>query len=424
MVATYPPKALLLSTNEAKRLEMLADQLVAETLSASETFVAEKRMVDPTRWKAVKAKNNLYSYRVRRGRSYSDDITAASASPHMPMLYPTNGKDGLSEAYPRMNLSEDSLENGLTDVLSSRGGSEHNVMENCRPARVPMVFCTGIVPGTIEDAALGFFADTEERSRMRNSNNKDAVVDDMRILARIHGPTKNDPFRFLGVKWCAHSTPGAAGCFIKSRDYLIIESTGMALDSDGNRFTYMLNHSIELNQVPDFRKIGHVRINFSICFILKPHEDGEIDVFCQGFVDTGGKIPKSLSTYMFCDGLMIVPQFVEDGYAKKLTWLLRTQHFGGSGHQPFSQKSSHCPCCNDKLQTGLAKLIEGNTTCCICRRTVCTKCSVTKTLPIDVGGPGQLTKKAMDFCLNCYLKAKEMPAWRVAIEMISVTEQE
>ncbi|RLM95720.1 hypothetical protein BBO99_00006085 [Phytophthora kernoviae] len=242
----------------------------------------------------------------------------------MPMLYPTDDKNMQNEMYPRMTLSDDSSENG---IMSSTGVSGRNVMEKYRPAQVPMVFCTGVVPGTIEDAALGFFADTEERSRMRNSNNKDAVVDDMRILARIQGPTKDDPFRFLGVKWCAHSTSGAAGCFIKSRDYLIIESTGMALDLDGNRFTYMLNHSIELDEVPDFRKNGHVRIAFSICYVLRPHGVGEIDIFCQGFVDIGGKIPKRLSTYMFCDGLMIVPQFVEDAYAKKLTWLLRTQHF-------------------------------------------------------------------------------------------------
>ncbi|RLN56241.1 hypothetical protein BBJ29_002586 [Phytophthora kernoviae] len=288
----------------------------------------------------------------------------------MPMLYPTDDKNMQNETYPRMTLSDDSSENG---IMSSTGVSGRNVMEKYRPAQVPMVFCTGVVPGTIEDAALGFFADTEERSRMRNSNNKDAMVDDMRILARIQGPTKDDPFRFLGVKWCAHSTSGAAGCFIKSRDYLIIESTGMALDLDGNRFTYMLNHSIELDEVPDFRKNGHVRIAFSICYVLRPHDVGEIDIFCQGFVDIGGKIPKRLSTYMFCDGLMIVPQFVEDAYAKKLTWLLRTQHFGGSGLHPFSQTSPTCPCCKDKLQTGFAKLTERNTTCCICRRTVCQK---------------------------------------------------
>ncbi|RLN61434.1 hypothetical protein BBP00_00005434 [Phytophthora kernoviae] len=35
---------------------------------------------------------------------------------------------------------------------------------------------------------------------MRNSNTKDMVVDDVRILAQIHGPTEDDPFRFLGIK--------------------------------------------------------------------------------------------------------------------------------------------------------------------------------------------------------------------------------
>ncbi|GMF16657.1 unnamed protein product [Phytophthora lilii] len=124
----------------------------------------------------------------------------------MPSFYPAaldkKTEYALSETYPSVTFLEADSEDELQDELSYVDVLEQNVLEKARPERVPMVFCTGIVPGTVEDAALGFLADTEERSRIRNAGNKDVVVDDMRILARIQGPTRDDPFRF-GVKWCS-----------------------------------------------------------------------------------------------------------------------------------------------------------------------------------------------------------------------------
>ncbi|KAF4318908.1 hypothetical protein BBO99_00006086 [Phytophthora kernoviae] len=298
-----------------------------------------------------------------------------------------------------------------------------NELEKSIPADVPMVFCTGIVPGTIEDAALGFFADTEARSRMRNSNTKDMVVDDVRILAQIHGPTEDDPFRFLGIKWCAHSTAGAAGHFIKSRDYVIIESTGMALDARGNRFCYMLNHSIELHEVPDFREFGHVRMTFSACHIMRPcNTVGQIEIFSRGFMDTRGIIAERLCTYMYCDGLMSVPLAIEEAYAKKLTWLLHAQQSNDSwGLCPPLDMSDSCRCCKSKLLTGFAKLLESNWMCFLCKHTICRKCTVKKELTLDANGP---TKQVVEFCVSCYLEGKNLSAWQVGIAMLSASRIE
>ncbi|KAG2775576.1 hypothetical protein PC116_g31850, partial [Phytophthora cactorum] len=152
-----------------------------------------------------------------------------------------------------------------------------------------------ILGRSVEDAALGFLADTEARTKTRTSKCTDANVDDAKILARIEGPSFDDPFRFLGVKWLTLSTPGAAKYFIKSRDYLILESSGMALDSDGERFCYLLSHSIALDEVPEFESFGFARQTFSACHIIRPSDtEREVKVFSRGFTDSVGKLTERL----------------------------------------------------------------------------------------------------------------------------------
>ncbi|KAG7394902.1 hypothetical protein PHYBOEH_004494 [Phytophthora boehmeriae] len=427
----YPPRPFRLNVGGANALEMLADQLVAETLVASDDFIARGRLVDKAQWKAVKHRNNMAAYRARkrsssifrRDRIASDMTEAVAASPQLPKFLTTNDRNAMA-GFPSMTfLDDDGSDDELLDEASYVSSSQQNELEKAIPSGVPMVFCTGIVPGTIEDAALGFFADTEARSRVRNSSTKEVVVDDVRILARIHGPTEDDPFRFLGIKWCAHSTAGAAGHFIKSRDYLVIESTGIALDARGNRFCYMLNHSIEQQEVPDFKKFGHVRMTFSACHIMRPCDTaGQIEIFSRGFMDTNGIIAERMCTYMYCDGLMSVPLTVEDAYAKKLTWLLHAQQNNDSGRLcPPLDISDSCRCCKNKLLTGFAKLLESNAMCYLCRHSICRKCTVKKEVSLDVSGPGQLAKRTMDFCVSCYLEGKNLSAWQVGIALLSAS---
>ncbi|RAW20850.1 hypothetical protein PC110_g22707, partial [Phytophthora cactorum] len=290
----YPPKPCVLSAAAANSLELLADQLVAETLSASDEFISRGCVVDKVQWKTLKKKDNITAYRSRswrtsksRPRISSADTDALAKSPEKPEFYPItekNIKSALSSSYLGVSATCPEASDFKTrslDVL------EQKVMEKSRSDHVLMVFCTGSVPGSVEDAALGFLADTEARTKTRTSKCTDANVDDAKILARIEGPSFDDPFRFLGVKWLTLSTPGAAKYFIKSRDYLILESSGMALDSDGERFCYLLSHSIALDEVPEFESFGFARQTFSACHIIRPSDtEREVKVFSRGFTDS------------------------------------------------------------------------------------------------------------------------------------------
>ncbi|KAG6958228.1 hypothetical protein JG687_00009520 [Phytophthora cactorum] len=348
----YPPTPLQLSPEDERTIEMIADRLVAETLHASEDFAVHRHVADPSSWKRIKEKGNIVAYQdisnlrsTKRERVWSEDTVVVAASPQNPTFYPSNRsledemfREGFHNIDDYDSGDESSLHHDDFTKFGAKPGAEISVLEKFRPANVPTVFSHGIFPGTVEDMAFAFLADTDERSRTRFNTNKDVVVEDMRILAQIHGPTKEDPFRFLGVKWCYSMPSRTVSLVVKPRDYLIIEATGMALDSNGERFTYLLNHSIELDQVPAFRDFGLVRTVFSACHIMKPYQNGEaVDAYARGFL-----------------------------------------HIGGS----FS-------------------------------------CTVRKMLPVQGARGRHMKKKEREFCLDCYLKAKRLPAWHVAVATLA-----
>ncbi|TDH66486.1 hypothetical protein CCR75_008160 [Bremia lactucae] len=307
----YPPPPLTVSSADALVFENLADQLVAETLRTHDAFVSCNRFVDVTQWKIVRERHNMTAYRTRkhdstrrfhRSRGSSDVTEAVATSPQRPSFYSdiddhtTNADFSITDPSVNFYQAKEHEEEEEDEVF------EPNVLEQTKPGRIPMVFCTGIVPGTVEDAALGFFADTEERSR-------------------------------------------------------------------------------------------------------------------RGFMDTRGYIAERLCTYIYCDKLTTIPQTVAEANTKKLAWLLSVQTRAREV-KPFIvalNASDACPCCHQKLSKGLVKLLEGHCRCQLCGKSMCRKCSVKKALPIITGSLKQVTLMTMDFCLNCYLEALNLPAWRVAM---------
>jgi hypothetical protein len=434
--AKNPPTRLTLTADAAGALERLADHLVAETLRASDDFIDRGRAVDKAQWKTIKKKDTMTAYRsracnsakARRGRTVSESTEPVAECPQMPEFYPTIDKElktALEDTY--LSVSDTSPEEwaspeefSLEDVL------EQKIMEKSRPEHASMVLSTGSIPGTVEDAALGFLADTEARTRQRAATCSDRVVDFVRILARIQGPTFDDPFRFLGVKWWAHSAPGATGHFIKPRDCLVIESSGMALDADGERFCYLLVHSITLDEVPEFGDTGLVRETFSACHIIRSSgTEGDVDVFCRGFVDPAGSLTERMSISQYCEGLMAVPQMIEMAYTRKLAWLLQTEPPSVTclSPAPTGLALDTCHCCAGKLNRGVAKLLD-ESICILCRHSACRKCTVKRGCLQDAGGPRRTKKTTLKFCLKCYLEAKNLPAWKVGLNSLSVTAEE
>ncbi|GMF45428.1 unnamed protein product [Phytophthora fragariaefolia] len=449
--ATYPPMPLNVSAEDERSIKKIADRLVAETLRANEEFAAQGHVADPSCWKLIKEKNNIVAYldiaksraTSKRERFWSEDTVVVASSPQNPTL--CTGDQDLQDLLHRGHLNtfddsdsddDKSLHHDEFTKFGAKGGSDTSVFEKFRPADVPVVFSSGVIPGTVEDMAFAFLADTDERSRTRFNTTKDSLVDDMRILAKIREPTKENPFQFLGIKWCSHTPGRAVSLVVKPRDYLIIESTGMAVDSNGERYSYLLNHSIEMDEVPTFREFGQVRTVFSTCHIIRPHKkkhsDGDfIEVFAKGFLILGGSFSMQYAATQLADGIVALPNTLEESYMKKLAWLvhdkLRWSSSSGSTSDTSTnsftscassisamEKAGTCSCCHAKLSSRLGGYLERASACSLCRQATCHKCTAKKALPVEGSRGRHMKKKEMEFCLTCYLRAKRLPAWNVA----------
>ncbi|GMF45425.1 unnamed protein product [Phytophthora fragariaefolia] len=408
----FPP--LQLSTAEQDAIVNYTDDLVAETLLTGEKFIARHRKLNPERWKYVKTQDHLHVYRSRRRKSSS-----ASESPQLLQL---------SEA---SSASSDSFGASQIKASTSSGSSSHrhdadyltdgSLLERARPDRVPLVVITGKMEGTVEDAAFGAMADNEARWRLRDAYIGDEC-DDLKILATIEAPSRQDPFRFLGVKWATK----AMGTFITQRDMVYVESTGIARDSNGEKVAYMLKHSYALERVPELSELGVIRARVSSCFIIRPHSDMTVEVFCRAFNDMGGDIMEGVTVNIFKEALLSVGGLVQCAYVKKLKWQMSAREQEAREHATTlaaqTHAPTHCAGCHHSLSK-FGRLVQTGAACQVCRRVFCSKCTTVKRIGVDFGNAGSITEKNMNFCQECVDLAVKLPAWGVALETMPKGER-
>ncbi|CAI5744523.1 unnamed protein product [Peronospora destructor] len=343
----FPPRELVLTCTDTEQFEAIGDQLVAETLQASEDFIADGRSVDLDRWKIVMEKGCMTAYRSRsRGqRRGQQDTEEAVESPfvHRPKVYSTDSS--LSDLMGRSNGS--SLENVHCneDSRIDSESREQSVLGKSRLTNTPIFFGGGVISGSVDDAGLGFLANTKDRSIMRAATSMDVKLKD------------------------------------------------------------------KIDEVPEFRKNGLVRLRMSSCHIMRPyHNQGELEVYFRGYCNPTDYFSIGASTHFFCQTLLDTVQVVEESYLMKLAWFVHAYPQRRNSHEN-DEKREGCACCHKFPNIGFKKLLESSKTCFLCRRKVCKKCIIKKHLHIDLTS----RKQSLEFCLTCYLKAKKLSAWRVAV---------
>ncbi|CAI5723647.1 unnamed protein product [Peronospora destructor] len=405
----------------------MADRVVAETLCAYEHFIANNRQVDSRLWKHVKSREKVHVYRTRRSGSKRLNHTNEK-QPSRPRLLSINtieqqqrkanmagrphGFTPDEEDEEPEQVSEYSSsqvqQSSYTQSSSSDCGSfsifpEESVLEKVKPTNVPLIAAVGSIDGSVEDVAFGALAHTDEAWFERNSYVKNDGFDCRKVLASFQSPSEEDPFRYVGIKWATLDIT----TFASRRDVVFLESSGIALDSDGERVYYTLAHSIELDECPvppDWFNI--VRLNLSICYIMRQISDTKIDVYARGYADMGGNLPAVIGLDVFSQGVVDVVGIVEASYLKKLAWQLsRRRPSNTSFHQ-----TKDCSVCG-KTTKKFASLIQRAANCAICRQTICQKCSVHKKLLLKAKEDLQ---RQFTFCVSCVIKARRMSAWDVA----------
>ncbi|KAE8977050.1 hypothetical protein PR003_g26008 [Phytophthora rubi] len=409
------PERLHVSKTQQQTLTDMADAVVAETLQTYESFITGGRQLPHDQWKHIKSKEKVRVFRSRRGKSAKHSTQSHDEKdPSRPRLLSVSAMEqaaasGRPFAFDDDPTPEEEISTNTRSSSSDDGSFtlfEDSVLANVKPPHVPLVVATGSIEGTVEDAAFGAVANTKHRWLVRNSYVHNDVFDDRKLLATLQTPSEEDPFRSVVIKWATANF----GPFVTRRDFLYLESMGMAFDSDGERVFYNLIHSIDMDECPTLESSHNIiRAQVSICYIVRQLNDDSVELFCRGFVEPHGEMMESHGIALLAQNVSPCAGVVECSKLKKLSWLMsRRRHRDSSGISP---SSSECGLCHKSLKN-LGSLLQSHSGCPICRRVTCGKCSVQKKLTIDASK--DITRKNFTFCLSCVLEAKELSAWEVA----------
>ncbi|ETL39807.1 hypothetical protein L916_08888 [Phytophthora nicotianae] len=409
------PERVSLSKTQQRILTDMADAIIAETLQTNEMFVSNGRQLPNDQWKHVKSKEKVHVYRSRHSkgsfkpRGQSQDEKDPSR-PRLLSLSAMERHERENSGRPYVYDDEASAALEQKDSVNTHSSSSADgsfsladdcVLSKVKPSHVPLVIATGVIDGTVEDVAFGAFANTRKSWITRNSYVHNDVFDDRKVLATLQLPSEEDPFRSVTIKW----STGNYGAFTTRRDFLYVESMGMAFDSDGEKIFYNLIHSIELDDCPPLDKRHNIiRVQMSTCYIARQVKDNSVEMFCRGFVDPRGEMMESYGILMLAHNVSACSGYVECSNLKKLSWMARRSDTAS----PLT--GTDCSVCHKSLKK--LGLLQSPSGCTICRCLTCNKCSVQKKLTIDV--TKEILQKSFTFCLSCVIEAKELSAWELA----------
>ncbi|KUF65992.1 hypothetical protein AM587_10012345 [Phytophthora nicotianae] len=298
------------------------------------------------------------------------------------------------------------------------GSTGNTIQDTMRRPGVSLMVMHGTVDGNLADCMFGTFASTDQAWMWRSSHLNDRL-DDARILATIRGPTRKDPFRFLGIKWFAKENPAVLSGIVQQRDFLVMEATGLTRDSKGDTVGYYLMHSVSLPGVPELPEMGIIRGQVSLCYIDRQGGPGKVELFCRGFSDPRGEMLDRVSVGIASEALICAAGVVDYAYIKKLTWLMK--HKGG--RKVEEKRPTRCETCEKSFTKFSFTGVGAGAPCQICCLVVCGKCSVVKKMTVDVSSAGTVKQCALRFCLTCLLEAKEKSVWEMALSGVETSSE-
>lgn len=430
-----PP--LMLTRDEELAVAQEANDMLCDTIDAYHAFVAGNRTFAKQYWKRIKSKEGFNVFRTRTGYSPStsnNSTDTTQVDPQAPVA--RNSSSASSTSTSSLQLSSRGRRRApppldrkqSTASVASRSHSAstsfpilsngvvaqalHQAQHQAQHKQFPVVVLSGFIPGTVEDACHGSLADNEATWRLRSAYVNDSHRD-CKILATIQRPSEADPFQFLGVKWAWRKLPA----FVQQRDMVYAESTGLIQDERGLT-GYNLMHSVEVPGVPNLAELGLLRMKLSLCYIVRPHDDKTVEIYCRAFVLPAGDMPANIGALIYADKLLATINVIDCSTMKKLLWLTRQRRKSSQAMEPASRYdldlATHCQGCSRSLKR-FGGLARSAAKCRCCKRVVCGKCSSERRVVLDVSEDGEVTQKTMPFCVQCVLEARALPAVDIAL---------
>lgn len=390
----FPP--LNLSADEQEHMTQYASWVVQETMAVNSAFRAGARQLDSKHWRLVRSKEGIRVFKERgskakQQRNLVEEMSSSSSSDE--------------------GCGDGPIDQSAASSAESRPSAPVTTyVESLRRPGIPMMVASGMVDGTLDDCMLGCFADSDASWLWRSAHLNDKL-EDAKILTKIQGPSAEDPYCFLGVKWFTREHSAVVSKIAHRRDFLMLEATGITADpATGERVGYFLMHSIKIPRIHKLTEMGIIRGNISLCFLVRQVGKSTIELYCRGFIDAAGAMPDRVSAHFCADSLIAATNVIECASIKKLTYLLKIRKLADPN--PRSKADlKNCESCDRKLKNKLG--MQSMLSCQVCRRAICKPCSLVKTLTVDVSN-NVATQMLVWFCLKCVLEAKQLPAFEIA----------
>ncbi|TMW59177.1 hypothetical protein Poli38472_007322 [Pythium oligandrum] len=394
-VVEHPFPPVRLTPEQCHEYERVTTAMLEEAVEEYNRFVhVENRKLDKKKWKAVKSRENLTVYK-QVEREFGS-------------LLPTH-------ASAKMNSAS---RTGMDDATAYAAST---VVTNVHEWRLPRLLGVGTIAGMLDDVMYGFITTDLKSTLLRASYLKDEIVDG-RVLNQIKGPTPEDPFRFLGIKWVVKAHMSGINTVVLPRDCLMILSTGMHTAPNGDRFGYHVMQSVELPECPELKSLSMRRGGMSSCYLFKQAKNGSVEVFLKSYAEPGGHMPDSVATLSISNSLIGCWKSVWCAQGKKIMWMIKKRaaerlerrrrglKTGEEEAKTSKGKKYSCGLCRDSFRA------FRSTNCCdICMRLVCSRCHMSRKVHFIQRGY-EVKDVSVMVCKTCTIESTQLDAFELARE--------
>ncbi|CAI5731806.1 unnamed protein product [Hyaloperonospora brassicae] len=279
--------------------------------------------------------------------------------------------------------------------------------------QLPVLLCEGAIPGKLEDVMFGVMSPTLELIRV-NSTYVDGVSN-AAVLSSIVEPTADEPLQSLVLKWTQIQLPLHSTTWVKNRDFVYMEATGLFVLEDGQRIGYNVLHSIDVAEVP--RLPNRVRGRCHVCAFYRQDHDLSVETYATSINDPGGSVLTSLMLQPLSSLLLSCTQLAHCGEMKKLAWIMRLRN-EQKGRRGVRRDDDKCVSCAQPVgHSRMGQLSSTRGSCKLCFHAVCRSCRVRKRLTF-LQPDFKLDKRKVTFCSGCIKAALETSALQVAREQL------
>ncbi|TYZ64520.1 hypothetical protein PybrP1_006036 [[Pythium] brassicae (nom. inval.)] len=281
---------------------------------------------------------------------------------------------------------------------------------------------------TLDAIVYGLYCETTREQRCSFAHLYEDHFLDGAVLHVGQTRSREDPFRFVGVKWSAFRSPAPA--FLASRDFIFFSYSGTTRDADGQRVLFRLLRSMPMDGVEVTERRNNNLVRGKISYLFLYRENGaRTEVSVQALHALAGGLPSWVVTKTISFVFPAITNLVTVAEAKVLmaTGVTGLHHAGsvysssssnsGSGAAASSSaatssffarakaasasNSGPCGVCYRRL-----RVMRSKRTCRGCQRCACKSCTVKLCFLDERKEQSDTGVMPLRFCLNCMVKAR------------------